>query len=35
VNFTFYQLLIREQQVFMRPYIVIYPGMVEIERYGT
>lgn len=33
MNFTFYQLLVRGTEVFMTPYIVIYPNMVEIRRY--
>ena len=33
MNFTFYQLLIRDQTVLMRPYVVIYPDMVEIRTY--
>jgi hypothetical protein len=34
VRFTFYQLLIQGSEVHMRPYIIIYPDMVEIHTYA-
>lgn len=33
MRFTFYQLVIRDREVFMTPYVVIYPDMVEIRTY--
>lgn len=33
MNFTFYQLVIRDNEVHMTPYVVIYPEMVEIRTY--
>ena len=31
MNFTFYQLVIKDGEVHMTPYVVIYPDMVEIR----
>ena len=33
MRFTFYQLVIRDQEVYMTPYITIYPDMVEIRSH--
>lgn len=33
MRFTFYQLVIRDREVYMTPHVVIYPDMVEIRTY--
>ena len=34
MRFTFYQLVVNDQEVYMTPYVVIYPDMVEIHLIG-
>lgn len=35
MKFTFYQLVVKDREVHMTPYIVIYPDMVEIRLIGS